>query len=190
MALSHLGESGAIESFEEQTPQGRQVRLWYDFSRVSTLESYNWSFARKRRILAEHSDDPPDGIWQYRYQYPDDCVKARWIENPLGPDADKVPFSVEQSEDGFSKTILTDMEDAKLIYTKNVESPSLFTMHFAQTLSLNLGAHMAVALTGKRSLKEGLMEEWYRSVILSQGYDANEEIQKAPREAEVIRGRR
>lgn len=189
MALSNLGDSSSIEAFTEQTPQARQVRLWYDVSRIATLEAFDWSFARKRRALALHGDDPPDGVWSYRYQYPDDCVSARMFENPLGHEANAIPFKVEQSEDGFEKTILTDLEDAVLVYTKDVENPGLYTLHFAKALSYILAHHMAISITGKISMQDKMFERWQLFIALAPSFDANESIQREPREAEWIRGR-
>ena len=78
-----------------------------------------------RKTLTAHGDDPPTD-WTYRYQYPSDCVKARFIENPLGRTKDPVPFDVEQSTDG-TMSIVTNQNEACLIYTKDVTSPSLYS---------------------------------------------------------------
>ena len=118
LALSNVGEQSVIESFEEETTPARQVALWYDRMRRQALEYHNWSFARKRQMLASHPDPIPlNERWHFRYVYPADCLKFREIENPLGPDADAIPFTIESSDNGLEKTILTNVEEATGIYT-------------------------------------------------------------------------
>jgi len=95
-ALGNIGARDSIESFDEASTAARQAKLWYDFSRVQALEGFDWSFARKRQALALIEEvptgDPVAYEWAYRYQYPSDCVSARYIVNPAGKDADAVPL--------------------------------------------------------------------------------------------------
>ena len=189
MALSNVGAASTIESFDEASTEAKQCKLWYDYSRLQALEAFDWSFARKRLVLAAHSDDPPEARWIYRYQYPADCVAARYIENPLGVDADKVPYQVETSDDNGSKTILTNVSDAALVYTFDLQSPALFSAHFVETLSHLLASHIAFTLTGKRTIK-GDMIQTYRSLLrAAPAQNANEQSETKPREADWIRGR-
>src|SRR3546814_8520623 len=99
MALSHIGSKSTIESVDEPSAAAQQCRLWYEMARRQALGAYNWTFARKRLALAIHNDDPPEGLWNFRYQYPADCLKAREIENPGGPDMDAIKYEIETSLD-------------------------------------------------------------------------------------------
>jgi len=189
MALSNIGTKSEIASLDENSVEAKQCKLWYDLSRKQALEAFDWGFARKRLTLALHADDAPEDRWAYRYQYPADCITARYIENPGGPTADAVPFEIELSDDGSTKSIVTDMEDAKLIYTFDQQQTGIFSLHFVETLSHLLASHIALKLTGKRSIK-GDMIQAYRSLIrVAPAQNANEQIARAPREAESIRAR-
>lgn len=189
MALSNIGDASTIQSFSEKSPQAKQCDLWYDYSRRQVLEAYNWSFARKRLVLATHSDAPPELTWAYRYQYPSDCIKARFIENPLGPTADAVPFEIENSLDGTVKTILTNMDDATLVYTFDLTATNLFSAHFVECLSHAIAFHIALALTGKRTIKSDMLTVYNRLILSAPAQNANEQVEEPPRDADWIRGR-
>lgn len=201
MGLSHLGERSTIESFDERTSEAEAVRLWYEFARLACLEAFNWNFARRRRALTSHSDDPPDQ-WAFRYQYPTDCVAAREIEGtirrPFNPannlpayydDEDAVAFDVEEGEDGTTKSVLTDQDEAVLIYTRDVQQTSLFSVHFVLTLSHLLAYLMGNTLTGKQALREKQLFAYDRLIRSAASVDANERVPRPPRNAKHIRAR-
>lgn len=188
MALSHIGARSSIESLTEASPEAVQVNLWYDYARLQTLAAYDWNFARRRQALALHGDDPPDQ-WTYRYIYPADCVHARLIWNPSGLDVDAAPFEVETDESADTKSILTDMEDAILIYTFDLESTSSFSSFFVMALSRYLAALIAPSLTGddKKSITQ---YQAFIDVIQKAGDEnANEQVAKPPRNADWITAR-
>lgn len=187
MALSNIGTRSTIESLDEDSPEAQQCKLHFDYARAVALSDYDWSFARKRQALAAHSEAPPEDIWDYRYQYPSDCLVARKIENPLGDDADAVPFEVEMESD--SKSILTDEEDAVLVYTFNQETPDFFTPYFVRTLSFMLAHLIAYPLTGKQSLQSDMLNTYRFFIAHAEASDANEKVAKPPRDAEWIRDR-
>jgi|TARA_Y100000310_G_scaffold171987_2_gene172108 hypothetical protein len=189
LALSNLGARSSIESFTEETAEANEADLWYNFSREAVLAAYDWSFARKRLTLASHSEDPPDGVWAYRYQYPADCLVARYLVNPAGSGADAVPFEIEADSTGETKTILTDLDDAVLVYTWKLEITDLFSPHFVLCLSFLLAHHMALALTGKKAIRDDMLNRFLLLLLQADAQNANEMVDKPPREAESIRAR-
>lgn len=188
MALSHIGASSSVESFTENSSEAKQLKLWYDFSRRQALEALDWNFARKRQVLASHSDDAP-GTWLYRYQYPTDCLSIREIENPYGKGADAVAFEIESSEDGGTKTILTDLSPATAIYTFDCTSTNLYSSMFIEALSYLLAHHISFSLNGKKDLKLTMLETYVGVLRLASAQNANERVDEPPRDAEWIRDR-
>jgi hypothetical protein len=205
MALAHVGAT-PIESMNERTKEASQCRLWYDSCRKQVLGAYNWGFARKRRTLACHGDDPPSS-WAYRYQYPVDCVKARWISNPfdntgigapfiIGNDianeyrnaSDAIPFVVEFAPNG-TKCILTNEQCPELIYTFDQDEPGFFSDHYVDTLAWLMASRMAFTITGKRNIANDALKAYDYMVRNAAALDGNEGVDKPPREAEWIRGR-
>ena len=202
MALSNIGARSSIEDLTENTAEAQQINLWYDFAKGESLEAFDWSFARKRLTLATHADDPPDGVWAYRYQYPADALVMRRLENPtnvgsadtifshrdnIGGDA--VPYNIEVDDSKESKTILTNLESAVGVYTFDLETTSLFSKLFIQTLASNLGFHIAMTLTGKKEIRKEQYDRFLELLTFAPASNANEEVSKPPREAEWIRGR-
>lgn len=189
MALSNVGTQSTIEDIDEESAEAAQCRVWYDRARRQALEAYPWSFAKTRLVLAEDAEDPPEGLWGFRYQYPADCIAAREIENPAGPTADAVPFTVEMTSDKSRRSILCNLEDATLIYTYDNDTPSTFSEHFVETLAYLLGSKIATSLTGNRQIKVDLFNAYRGMIAVAPAQNANEGVEPPPREAEWVRGR-
>lgn len=189
MALGHIGISNLIELESETTPEAKQIRLWYPTTRRTILQAYPWSFARQRAYLAEHSEDPPEGVWAYRYVYPSECLKARFIENPAGPQADPVPFELEMSSNGEEKTLLTDLEDAKLVYTFDQAAISTYSESFVMALSALLASNICQGLTVKREFRSDALALYQGLLTVAASQDANEGQSSPPRDADAITAR-
>lgn len=189
MALSHIGTTATIEDFDEASIEAKQIKLWYDFSRLQVLEALDWNFARKRLVLAEHSDAAPIPEWQYRYQYPADCVVLRKLVSPYGKTANVVPFKVENSLDGTVKTIVTDLETASADYTFDLSATSLFSPMFIEALSYLLASHIAYPIRGDLKIAQNCFSTFLMTLRLAEASNANEQGQEEPRDAEWIRAR-
>jgi len=205
MALSHIGARSRIESLTENSNEAKEVNLWYDFARKQVLEVFNWNFASKRLTLALHGDDPPEGVWAFRYQYPSDCLVARNIENPripvratgfLGKSFDEltglqfnaVPFEVEIAPEG-TKSILSNLEDAVLVYTFDQTATALFSELFIEAFSRALASKIAFSLTGKQSISTEQLQIFFLVVGRAGASNANEQVEPPPRDAEWVRNR-
>ena len=187
LALSLVHTKG-IESLEDDvTTEAIVAGLWYDQARRETLAAFNWNFARVRLTLATHAEDPPEFEWSFRYQHPSDCVFARYLENPAGVDEDAVPFSIEQA--AGSQSIVTDLDDAVLVYTRDEESTSLFTPHFVSTHAARLSYYMAGTLSGKKDLQADLLKLYNGWLAVAASIDASQGVERKPREADWIRAR-
>lgn len=196
MALSHIGAKSTIESFTEKGAEAKQADIWYDYSRLQVLEAFDWSFARKRVTMSLHGDtisetatDPLAGVWGYRYQYPGDCLAARKIQNPSAPPDDAVPFEIETSLNGQEKTILTDLQDAVLVYTWDLTNTDMFSSLFVSALSHLLAHQIAFSLTGDRKIKITELQIYQSVLREAMSTSANEGVSAPPREAEWIRDR-
>jgi len=196
LALSHVGAATLIESFDEDTEEARQTRAFYHQSRREVLEAYDWNFARRRQGAALHGDtisetatDPLAGVWGFRYQYPADCIVIRKVQNALSPPADATPFDVELSLNGKEKTVLTDMEDAVLVYTSDLEDTPLFSSMFVTSLALLLGSKIAWPLTQKRKLALELFGQYRSTLPAATASNANEQVSPPPRLADWHRDR-
>lgn len=188
MSLVHLAHTTFIESFDQQGKEAKLCKLFYNTAREATLEGADWSFARSRLALASHQEDPPEGVWAYRYQYPSDCVKFRYIVNPAGPKADPVPYEIERADNG-TRSILTNMETATGVYTRNETSTSLFTNSFVVALSHRLAYDLAMPMARKRTDKQDQFNEFLAALRWAEVDNANERVRERPRDADWVEAR-
>lgn len=188
MALSHIG-THSIESLNEaNSAEAKQCRLWYSFALKDMLEAYPWKFAGRRKVLETHAQAAPEDEWSFRYKLPADYVKARSLVNPVGEDADAVPFDLDVADDG-TVTLLTSLEDAELRYTFEQTNTTVFSANFILALSYALAAHVAYPITGKPQLTAKMREFAAGYISVAAASDGNSTIQRKPREAEAIRAR-
>ena len=187
MALSNIGDKSNIESLDEQSTAARKISIWYDHARKQALEAFDWSFARKRQTLATHGDDPTTE-WVYRYQLPSDCVAFRRIFNPLGEDAEPIPFDLEISTNG-TLSILTNQADAIGVYTFDQTACDLFSPIFVTALSYLIAFYICYDVTGKQDVKKGALETYISLIRNAQTQNANQKQKGPPREASWIAAR-
>lgn len=162
LALSHLGEQPLVTALTPVPSGGAyasKCAIFYPIARDAFLEMHDWGFATRRKTLGELAlgDDLPPA-WAYAYEFPSDCVKPRRVLPPGAP-ANLLPppggaqpvaldddrgqdFKVEMTPTGV-KVIYTNVEDAVLIYTRQVTDTTKFTPLFVLALSRLLAAHLA-----------------------------------------------
>ncbi len=191
MALSKIGVRSKIESLTEANAEAREINLWFLTTREQTLEAFDWSFARKRLTLAAHADDPPEDVWGYRYQYPADCIIIRKLQNPTIPDdeADAIPYQIEVDDAKETLSILTNLEDAVAIYTFNLSTTDLYSKLFIEVFATFLSSRIAFTLTGDKDIANTQFEQGFIMLAQASAINANQQVDKPPREAEWIRGR-
>ncbi len=187
LALSETGTDSTIESLTENSAEANVINLWFEHARKIVLSGFNWSFARKRVLLATHTDSP-SSEWGYRYVYPSDCLKVRFIENPAGQTADPVPFTIEQANNG-TRSILTNEGTATVIYTEDISNTALYTPFFIETFAIELAGYICFALTGKLRLSNFLKDRAKQMMGFAAVIDNTEKQETAPRDASCILAR-
>lgn len=189
LALANLHTRQSIEDLDsEQTVEAGAARLWYDVARRETLSMFNWPFARSRQLLAVHDVSEDGTNWEFRYQWPSDCVTPRFIVNPSGDDKVPIPFEVENAGDG-TQCILCNLDEARLVYTRDEEDVDLFTPAFVPSFAFNLAFYMSGTLTHKKSLQAEMRKNFLQSLPLAASIAANASVAKPQAEASWIAGR-
>lgn len=150
-ALVHLGVP-RIMSLSDANQAARYCNEVYDITRDEVLRSHDWNFARKRAVLSELSSEPLFG-WEHQYQLPADCLRVRQL-NAFEEDETRPAWEVE------SGRLLTDEEEANVIYTFRQEDTSLYDPLFIAALALKIAAKICTPLTGSRSQASELMKEY------------------------------
>lgn len=164
LALMNIGVR-SITSLTEASEAARRCALVYDAAVEAVLREHDWNFANRTESLALISGETLDG-WEYVYMYPSNCLNPLKIKDEDGsaPDVPYV-FKVQQSSSGASKSIATDVVNAKLEYTAKISDEAMFDSSFVEALSYKLAAMLAQPLT-KNTTLAGNMFTLYQSVML------------------------
>ena len=171
LALSHLG-SYTINSLLDASQEARKCKLYYPYARDFVLRNFPWNFAEKRINLAEVSGVTPIG-YDYAYQYPSDCLKARKIYNEVSG-GNPIDFIINATDDLIDKLIYTNEQAAILIYTAKITDPNLFDSVFINALSYRLASDIAIALTKKANLQQMMLQLYTQYMSMAQTANASE----------------
>lgn len=179
LALGRIGVSQYIESIDDPNTNARSCKQFYNLCRQQVLQDFPWNFARGVVALAELSNDPPPG-WGYVYRYPTDCLQARAISDDSGvrsstwnaqqflswdqwaatiPRRQSWQVMGDTSEPG-SRIIITDIPEAFLWYTVDVEQVNQFTPLFVSALAWRLAAELAGPLKADARLRDSAEQQY------------------------------
>jgi hypothetical protein len=198
LALLRIGQLATIADMEEDTPQAEAVRSIFVHMRDAVLEAFMWPFATFRatlNVIASVDDDPDDVNlrtgWAFTYALPNLCLAPRYIypgtNNP--GEGQEIPFTIE-GDDSRGKVLLTDYEDAELVYTKLVDTPARWSPMFRDALALRLAADLAMSVAKKPQLGLGLhqlFESWISRAAAAQANQSRKDL--PPPDASYIRDR-
>jgi len=173
LALSHIGKYH-INSLADAQKESIECRLLYPRARDSVLRDHPWNFARKQLTLGELTETYVN--WDYAYQYPVDCLLALEIYNPSGSD-DQIPFEIGISADLNSRVILTNHEQAVLIYTAAVTNPNIFDSVFIDAMAYRMAADLALPLRGDPQVQQAMLNLYAGLLGRAQTVNANEQFQ-------------
>jgi len=197
-ALTRIG-AARITDIGDNNPSANNCRQVYDGVRDTVLRAHDWNFARKRKILAVISGEDYSG-WNYAYEYPDDCIKIVEVYNESTADGyvggrvidgeyfasvvdvrgDEIPYEVCANSALNKRRILTNQEDAELIYTARVENPTLYDSQFVDAMAWLLAADLCMPLKGDPNLANQIMQRYTFSLSQAETQDAREEETKEP----------
>lgn len=172
LALSHLGTYTISDYESDNSEEGRQCRILYEPARDQVLSDFPWNFAERREDLSLLADITPTG-YEYAYQYPTDCVHAREIYRST-TGVDPIDFIVTANEDLDSRMILTDEEDAVLIYTAAISNTALHSPGFNILLGWRMAADLSIPLTGKMALHDRMLNQYLVTLKAAQARNAKE----------------
>tara|TARA_R110000824_G_scaffold15883_3_gene66592 strand:+ start:29340 stop:29960 length:621 start_codon:yes stop_codon:yes gene_type:complete len=151
-----------------------QCRIHYDVARQFVLADHNWNFATKRVGLTDISSDPMSPTtWGFRYDYPSDCLKIQEVERLLKTNT-PVPYRIEAEDDGSGLSILTDLDEARAIYTFDATNATLFSPGFVQALSWYLASELAPALSGDETIQEAALTVYRNTLAGARAADSGE----------------
>lgn len=147
-ALLLVGINDEIDGLDEATAEAAACNRFYARCRDSVLETMPWPFATRRQELA-----PLSGVeredWEYVYALPEDCISPRAIvvEGAPTPAFDEMEeLVIEANDAGDGIVLLSNVEDAELIYTGRIENVVAFPSLFVDALTWCLAGKLALPL--------------------------------------------
>lgn len=176
MALGHLG-ARPITQIDEASQEARYSKIFWDITRDEVLRSYPWNFAETRRLLAAVTLPTLLSHRTYAYVYPTDCLSIRKLTTQ--GDAAQTAYDydvVSDSSVGGSprKLIVTDLEEAMLVYTAKIEDTTLWDASFVASLALALAAKLAVPITKNPKMAEIMLIKFSESLPKAKRADSRE----------------
>lgn len=168
-ALVDLAQDIPIASFSEATKHARLFNRSFDRIRDLVLGEHAWPFAMTSVALALQVQSPLPG-WTYRYTYPSDCLNALAVTDENGirggmalasSGSESQPWLVwRNGQQAFAvvhgtqdTSIVTDLEEAYLIYIARVDDVGRYPPKFAEALVKRLAWQLAPAIMGELGFK-------------------------------------
>lgn len=169
LALTHLGHTKTISAIvpPDGSREAAYCARFYPIARDATLEMREWGFATKRRTLGSLGTPPVE--WDYRYAMPSGLIRPLRIF----VDGADVPEEFVVESDDSGTVIYTNAENAVLHYTARIEDTTKFSPAFVVSLSWELAAELAGALTGDLKLAEFCRQQAQYTIGNAAAYDAN-----------------
>lgn len=148
LALSHIGDRANVNSINppETSIQSEHCARFYPFALDTLLRMHPWTFATRRRLLADISLVVPAAHpWQYAYAVPADLVTILGIYSGARQfDEDAHEYEYEIGNDGNNtQVIYTNCDAATMRYVAEVTDSTRFPALFTQALSWLLASHLA-----------------------------------------------
>ena len=149
-ALNLLGAS-TISALTEDTKNARLCNQRYEPMRNRVFRSHNWNCLIKRVQLAQDSTGP---VVEYTYGYtlPSDCLRVLKIHNGT---TDSIKTALDYKLEG--RNVVTDEGTVYLIYIALDTDPNNYDAYLRETISHQLGADLAYAITNNATLAKNLM---------------------------------
>lgn len=171
VALAKIG-STPISDPDGSAKGAEYCTIFYDPIREEVLREHPWNFATKRVALALAADEPEFG-YDFAYTLPNDCLFFRHLGED-DSDEDEYIWIVESGE------LLTDMEDAYGIYTRDVTDPNDFDSLFVGAFSTRLAAEVVAAMKPQDGNKRKMLWEMYERILASAKIANTKERRKKP----------
>ncbi|NBP16416.1 hypothetical protein EBU95_18860 [bacterium] len=181
-ALTELG-AGRILSLNDLSEPAIVLNLLFEHIRQYCLGHFNWTFARKRAVLAELSNIP---AYEFTHQYelPSDFIRLIQAGEVNAPyhystiiNYNTQAWVIEDNK------ILTNYEaPLKILYTADITDSSRFPPLFIKFFALNLALHACEQLT-QSTTKKQMIEVQIKSVLKMAS--ASDRMQNPPMQPET-----
>lgn len=184
-ALSLMGSRSTITNLNEGSAEAINCSIWYDRLRKQLLRSAPWGFARTQVLLTQLGSLAASTApypWAYKYSYPNDCLKLRYIL-PQPSDPTQVTcwspsraYRFLVANDPSGRVLLSNVFSAIGVYTKDEGNPAMFDPLFEGALIALLAAHLVIPLSGNANMRAQFIQLARDTITEAKVADGNEAI--------------
>lgn len=177
LALNHLGVSAIVQNTNETNPRVTALNNAYEMAKEETMKAFDWNFLNRIGELTPSAEECPDPRFLYAYDYPNDCLAARYILNKGEKKYKK--FDITTDSRG-NKIIVCDCNPAYLVYTRilSVTIPeTFFTAEYVSALSFYLAFLCANVITGNAQIEQRMYQSYQIALARAKALSANESIE-------------
>lgn len=173
LALNAVGQKSNLLSVDENVREAEVCRLWYSPVLDQVLAGAHWGSARAhaRLPLITERDygvtwtaDDPAPEYQYMYGVPTNMIIPRYL-------AGYQRFEMGIYND--SKVLMTNVENAVLIYTYRQENVALWTPTLQMAVVYGLAGHISMPLHGKPARSRLAFEQANALLMAARDQEAN-----------------
>lgn len=172
MALTLIGTQ-TIAALTSENDRARTINRVYDHCRRAVLRLGRWNFAKAHTpaVMSQLSGDTVFG-WEFVYQRPANCIYINRLYSEGDNDITKPPpFEEIIAPVSGNRAIVTDLEDARAIYTFDFTDTSKFDDAFTDAFIIKLAATVALPLTGDKQIAGGMSQQF--SAVVSDALRLN-----------------
>ena len=173
LALQRIGKPAIQDVNDLQNSSARYCKNFWDHCRDEVLQGADWGFANQLVALAEVGTAPPG--WQFSYQQPTNCLKAREIVR-ANPQSKPIPFQRIASDDGNSVRIVTNQQAAWLSFTARILNPVVYPTTFQEALAWRLAAELAWPLAKDKKRANECQQFYQTALSAASTVDANQAV--------------
>lgn len=197
VALARVGEKQPIDSLNATTSSARLCKAIYELARDAALEEFPWPFATRRALLAVLADEATDAAartgWAYTYSLPADCLAPRYLvtglEGTENVDPSLQPAFEVEDDAVEGRVLVTNQEDAELVYTVRQDNPGKFTPLFCDALAWRIAYELALSLPVKAPLAQ-MCWQMYQVKVQEAAAATFKHMKESPATPASVRARR
>lgn len=180
-ALARIGSSIFIQSETEKSLQNSVCTRFYEDVRNRVLSEYDWGFARRYAELQD-VETPPVG-WDYRFRYPQDCLKTWQVVDSDGCQVYAWQVVEDSTSDSLALTVklyALQVVPLTIRYTTIIENPRLFSQKFTNCLGWALASEIAGPLAAKQEYVQAAGDAYSLALIQTMAQDQSEKKEPVP----------
>ena len=170
-ALVQLGSQGGLGSLTDTGAHAQQANQVYTIARDALLACHAWNFAMARAEIDADVDGDGDAVkpafgWSLQYTLPADTIRA-WRLNDA-------PVDRRYWEIEGGKLLTNEASPIHLRYIKRVTDAESFPPLFADALSWEIAARLALPITQSQTTARGARDEARRALADAKWADSQE----------------